>query len=81
MEYTACNVNFLLPKPQPRYPGITVLQHFMAYQVGAGENVDLAAQELARVDSPLVSVRLLVERDARNVPILQEGQILYIRTY
>ena len=44
----------------------------MSYQVGARENVDVAAQELADVLSPLVSVRVLVERHAPNVPPFEE---------
>ena len=44
----------------------------MSYQVGARENVDVAAQEPANILSPLVGVGVLVERDARNVPLSQK---------
>ena len=44
----------------------------MSYQVGARENVDVAAQEPANILSPLVGVGVLVECDARNVPPSQK---------
>ena len=44
----------------------------MSYQVCAREDVDVAAQESADVPPPLVGVGVLVERDARNVPLPQE---------
>ena len=44
----------------------------MTYQVGARENVDVAAQEAANIPSPLMGVCVLVEGYARNVTLSQE---------